>query len=87
MVLPTSRNNPHLITHEGREWLYVLSGTLRLLLDDHAYILGPGEAAEFDTMRPHWFGSTGAAPVEIISLLSPSGERIHTHRLAGEVDP
>mgnify|MGYP006173739841 CR=1 FL=1 len=37
----------------------------------------PGEAAEFDTRVPHWFGSTGEGPVEFLSLFGPQGERMH----------
>ncbi|WP_103535271.1 helix-turn-helix domain-containing protein [Streptomyces sp. SM11] len=77
MVLPTERNTPEVCEHEGHEWLYVLSGTLRLLLADHDLALGPGEAAEFDTRLPHWFGTTGQGPVEVLSLFGPQGERMH----------
>ncbi|MFE2265114.1 helix-turn-helix domain-containing protein [Streptomyces griseosporeus] len=64
-------------THEGYEWLYVLSGKLRLVLGEHDVVLGPGEAAEFDTRVPHWFGTTGEGPVEFLSLFGPQGERMH----------
>ncbi|GAA1459958.1 XRE family transcriptional regulator [Nocardiopsis exhalans] len=77
MVLPQTRNTPELCTHEGYEWLYVLSGSLRLLLADHDLVLEAGEAAEFDTRLPHWFGSTGEGPVEVLSLFGRQGERIH----------
>ncbi|MEC4020213.1 helix-turn-helix domain-containing protein [Streptomyces sp. H27-D2] len=77
MVLPTTRRTPESCTHEGYEWLYVLSGGLRLVLADHDLVLRPGEAAEFDTRLPHWFGSTGDGPVEILSLFGRQGERIH----------
>jgi transcriptional regulator with XRE-family HTH domain len=77
MVLPTTRSTPQPCTHEGYEWLYVLSGRLRLLLADHDLILNPGEAAEFDTRLPHWFGTTGDNAVEILSLFGGQGERIH----------
>lgn len=77
MVLPATRKTPDLCNHEGYEWLYVLSGTLRLLLADHDLTLGPGEAAEFDTRLPHWFGSTGEGPVEVLSLFGRQGERMH----------
>jgi hypothetical protein len=40
-------------------------------------VLGPGEAAEFDTRVPHWFGSTGEGPTEFLSLFGPQGERMH----------
>jgi hypothetical protein len=43
----------------------------------HDIILGPGEAAQFDTRVPDWFGPAGEQPVEIISLLGRQGERIH----------
>lgn len=76
-VIPATRSNPEPCTHEGYEWLYVLSGQLRLVLAQHDVILGVGEAAEFDTRQPHWFGSTGGSPVEILSLFGRQGERIH----------
>ncbi|MFE1377754.1 helix-turn-helix domain-containing protein [Streptomyces sp. NPDC058740] len=63
--------------HEGYEWLYVLSGSLRLVLGEHDVVLGPGEAAEFDTRVPHWFGAAGDRPVEFLSLFGPQGERMH----------
>ena len=64
-------------SHEGYEWLFVLSGRMRLVLGDHDLVLGPGEVAEFDTRVPHWFGSTGKEPAEILSLFGPQGERLH----------
>ncbi|MER7664226.1 XRE family transcriptional regulator [Streptomyces sp. NPDC096193] len=64
-------------THEGYEWLYVLSGKLRLVLGEHDVVLGAGEAAEFDTRVPHWFGAVGEGSVEFLSLFGPQGERMH----------
>jgi transcriptional regulator with XRE-family HTH domain len=63
--------------HDGQEWLYVLSGHLRLVLGEQDVTLGPGEAAEFDTRIPHWLSATGAGPVEILSIFSKEGKRIH----------
>jgi transcriptional regulator with XRE-family HTH domain len=63
--------------HEGYEWLYVLSGRLRLILGEHDVILTPGEVAEFDTHIPHWFGNPGPEPAELLSLFGPQGERLH----------
>lgn len=74
---PVRRMEPEPRTHEGYEWLYVLAGRLRLVLGDHDVVLEPGEAAEFDTRVPHWFGSTGEGPAEFLSLFGPQGERMH----------
>ncbi|MEU0836442.1 helix-turn-helix domain-containing protein [Streptomyces sp. NPDC056231] len=76
-VIPAEHNQPDPVTHEGHEWLYVLSGRMRLILADHDLVMGPGEAAEFDTRLPHWFGSTGESPVEVLNLFGPQGERVH----------
>jgi transcriptional regulator with XRE-family HTH domain len=64
-------------THEGYEWLYVLSGRLRLVLGEHDIVLEAGEVAEFDTRVPHWFGNPGPGPTEVLSLFGPQGERMH----------
>jgi len=77
IVIPTSKAKPEPRTHEGYEWLYVLSGRMRLILGDHDLELGPGEAVEFDTRVPHWFGSNGTQPAEILSLFGRHGERMH----------
>jgi transcriptional regulator with XRE-family HTH domain len=64
-------------SHEGYEWMYVLSGHLRLRLADLDFVMKTGEAAEFDTRTPHWFGSAGPDPVELLILFGPQGERMH----------
>ena len=64
-------------THEGYEWLYVLSGRVRLVLGDQDIVLRRGEAVEFDTRVPHWAGNADARPAEILSLFGPQGERVH----------
>jgi transcriptional regulator with XRE-family HTH domain len=63
--------------HDGYEWLYVLSGRLRLVLGEHDLTMGSGEAAEFDTRVPHWFSNAGSDPVEALALFGPQGERMH----------
>ena len=77
IVIPTSNAEPEPKAHEGAEWLYVLTGRMRLVLGDHDLVLGPGEVAEFDTRVPHWFGSTGEHPAEVLSLFGRQGERMH----------
>ncbi len=64
-------------THAGYEWLYVLSGEMRLVLGEHDLTMRPGEVAEFDTRLPHWFGPAGDEPVEILSVHGSQGQRMH----------
>ncbi|MFD6948623.1 XRE family transcriptional regulator [Nocardiopsis sp. TSRI0078] len=78
LVIPADgRREPDPQTHEGYEWLYVLNGRLRVVLGEHDLVLSPGEAAEFDTRVPHWFGAAGTGPVEFLSLFGRQGERAH----------
>lgn len=71
------REEPSLKTHEGYDWIYVLSGNLRLILGEHDLTLKAGEVAEFDTRTPHWFGAADEHPVEYLSLFGKQGERAH----------
>jgi len=77
IVIPTSKVTPEPRAHDGNEWIYILSGHLRLVLGDQDSVLGPGDVASFDTLVPHWFGSTGDEPVEILSIYGRPGERMH----------
>jgi transcriptional regulator with XRE-family HTH domain len=87
VIIPADQSEPDPRIHEGYEWLYVLSGRLRLVLGDHDVVLAAGEAAEFDTRVPHWFGSTGKRPVEILSILGRQGERIHVRARPAKLRP
>jgi transcriptional regulator with XRE-family HTH domain len=82
LIIPARRAVPNLKVHEGHEWLYVLDGQLRLVLGDQDLVLKPGEAAEFGTQVPHWFGSTGPGAVEVLSLFGRQGERAHLRAAA-----
>ena len=76
IVIPAANVRPEPRAHDGSEWIYVLSGHMRLVLGDQDQVLGPGEVAEFDTRVPHWFGSTGDEPAEILSIFGRPGERM-----------
>ena len=69
--------------HDGYEWLYVISGKLRLLLGDRDLVLTRGEAAEFDTRVPHAIFATGSRPAQVLSIFNSDGVRMHTHTAEG----
>jgi transcriptional regulator with XRE-family HTH domain len=76
IVIPNGQVDPEPRAHDGHEWIYVLSGHVRLVLGGRNWTLDPGDVAEFDTQVPHWFGSTGEGPAEIISIYGRPGERM-----------
>jgi transcriptional regulator with XRE-family HTH domain len=78
MIIPASEAEPpERGTHEGYEWLYVLSGRVRLLLGERDLLLAPGEVVEFDTRTPHSVSNPGPHPAEVLALFGPQGERMH----------
>jgi transcriptional regulator with XRE-family HTH domain len=78
-ISPKRRTPPDALpVHEGLDWLYVLRGPLRLLLGDDEFTIETGEAVEFSTWTPHWFGAVDG-PAELIMIVGPQGERLHLH--------
>jgi quercetin dioxygenase-like cupin family protein len=80
LLVPANAGEPpdELPVHEGHDWIYVLSGRLRLRLGDEDFVIEPGEAVEFSTWTPHWFGAV-EGPVELIGIFGPQGQRLHVH--------
>ncbi|WP_156753492.1 helix-turn-helix domain-containing protein [Actinokineospora pegani] len=74
---PVDTGDPDPRSHEGHEWIYILSGRLRLILGQHDITLKAGEVAEFDTRVPHWLGNPGPHPCEALALFGKQGERAH----------
>jgi transcriptional regulator with XRE-family HTH domain len=92
IVIPTEQSEPNPRTHDGYEWLYVLRGRMRLIQGERDLVLEAGEAAEFDTQLPHWFGSTGDGPAEVLSIFGRPGEGMQLRAALGqnagrEIDP
>ena len=70
----------------GWDWIYVISGRMRLLLADDDLIVEAGDAVEFDTRVPHGFSNPGPGVLEVLCLFNAAGARLHT-RAVGEDDP
>lgn len=85
IVFPRGRSTvPTLQTHDGYEWVYVLAGALQLRLGDEELRFVAGDAIEFDTRTPHWFGGEPDTGAEVLSLFGPQGERVHLREAASD---
>jgi transcriptional regulator with XRE-family HTH domain len=58
-----------LVTHGGREYGYVSSGTLGVRVGFDEYELGPGASIAFDSSSPHRLWAIGDEPVHAIWLV------------------
>ena len=55
-----------LVTHGGREYGYVTSGTLGVRVGFDEYELGPGSSIAFDSSSPHRLWAIGTEPVHAV---------------------
>lgn len=55
-----------LMRHNGREYGYVMSGTLGVQVGFEEYRLGPGDAISFDSTIPHRLFNQGSEPVNAV---------------------
>ncbi|MGO4300198.1 XRE family transcriptional regulator [Leifsonia sp. RAF41] len=82
-VLPATPDKPiPQWVHPGWDWIYVISGRMRLLLAADDLVLEAGEAAEFDTLVPHGFANPGPGVLEVLCLFNAEGARLHTRASA-----
>jgi quercetin dioxygenase-like cupin family protein len=59
----------HFNSHPGQEFHYVLSGTLRVLLDQHELILQAGDSLYFDSTVAHSLTALHDTPVRLLAVI------------------
>ena len=55
-----------LVRHNGHEFGYILSGTLRVVVGFDEFILGPGDSITFPSSTPHRLSNEGSETVRAI---------------------
>lgn len=59
-------NNRMPYSHKGQEFIYILDGTLTVILNDDEFLLYPGDSLHIDSQTPHvWFNDT-QEPVRLL---------------------
>jgi quercetin dioxygenase-like cupin family protein len=70
-MAPLGESEPS--THEGEEFLFVLSGQLTLQFDDdEPIVLEQGDSAYFNSARLHTYTNRGATDVNCLSIVTPA---------------
>jgi len=70
MKVPAGRRGDKFYKHEGEEWLYVISGGLRLMFENEKHTLQPGDAAHFDARTPHRLAAAGKGDAVVLLVAS-----------------
>lgn len=65
---PGSESCPpdELMSHEGWEYGFVLTGRLWVTIGDKTYALGPGDAISFSSLEPHRLANNGSEAAEAL---------------------
>ncbi|TMD03458.1 MAG: cupin domain-containing protein [Chloroflexi bacterium] len=58
-------------SHDGEEFAYVLSGSLRYVVDATEYRLDPGDSIHFQSTVPHGIQNDGDEPVTAVWVVTP----------------
>lgn len=56
-------------SHEGEEFLYVLSGSLLVVYGKETYELNEGDSLYYDSIVPHRVSSSGKGPARILAVV------------------
>ena len=75
LTIPPGHDGGERRAHPGEEWLYVLSGRLRLVLGEATHVLEAGDAANFDGSVPHLLVGEGVE-AELLVVATAPGRQV-----------
>ena len=70
VAIPANRHYDKFNQHDGEEWLYVLSGQVKLIFENEEHLLDVGDAAHFDARTPHRLAADGKHSAEVLLVAS-----------------
>ncbi|MCL2096900.1 MAG: cupin domain-containing protein, partial [Oscillospiraceae bacterium] len=68
-VNPGQGEEVTLNSHEGQEFNYMVSGSMKFYIDDKIYELNEGDSVYFDSGVPHAMKASGENPAEFIAVV------------------
>ena len=58
-------------SHDGQEFDYILSGTMKIVVAGHEVILRPGDSIYYNSRAPHAMTCAGDEPVNFLAMVIP----------------
>lgn len=71
LTLPVGRAAALTHSHEGEEWVTVLSGVAEVRVDDKSFVLREGESLHFRSHRVHSYSNPASAPAILLIACRP----------------
>ena len=71
MIVTTepTQKTPVMHSHEGQEFDYILSGTMKFYIEDISYELKAGDSVYYDSSKAHSFKAVGEKPLKFIAVV------------------
>lgn len=66
VILHPGDNRGNIFSHKGQEFLYVLEGTLTVLIEDQEYTLEPHDSIFIESSTPHYWKNDTAETVKML---------------------
>lgn len=70
-IEPSERKD--IASHEGEEFIIVMSGEVELVYGQNAYRLQPGDSMYYNSIVPHYVGAANGAPAAIYAVVYTPG--------------
>ena len=68
-IFPESQADKTLSSHEGEEFMVVISGEMEVLYGQETYVLKPGDSIYYNSIVPHHVCCNGTEPASIYAVL------------------
>ena len=72
---PNAGSGPNPIVHTGYEFVYCLNGRIMYTIEEHSFMLEPGDSLVFESHLPHRWHNVDTGPSQAILVLYPTDER------------
>jgi transcriptional regulator with XRE-family HTH domain len=68
-IHPLSAEGPRLSTHEGEEFVFVLSGEIEVVYGKETYTLKTGDSMYYDSIVPHHVHAAGRQEARVVAVV------------------
>src|SRR5690625_14094 len=77
IILQPGDNRGSNLTHKGQEFLYVLQGTLTVLLNEETFTLQPNDSIFLDSSKPHYWQNHTDQAVSFLCISATESSRVN----------
>ncbi len=70
VTLAPEEQDPHLVTHKGQEFNYVLTGTVDVIIGKNILTLHAGDSVYFNPAIPHGQRAVGKEPARFLTIIN-----------------